>query len=508
MPWSISEHHDECPSDESWAVVKDDTDEVVGCHSSNDDAKSQLAALNAAEADEERSLVSRLIEHIRAFFSPPPEEPKEQAISSLRLYEQVWAALDRAYPEEWPWLTDFYVDDDGSMFAIFAAAGKIFRTDFTIQDEQVELGERIQVTETFTPVTSTRIFRQADGRHRWISISATSTLNRCAEIDSRDLFDSFVAHARETGEYPYRCFCHRGEEFTTGQADFLARDGNCYISSGIYDDTELARMEIAARQKEPDYWGDSIGYNPTTEPEMASISGIEIPVYRSGINAEISTLPEGMAAAWFTSGSIMEVNMKRQMNDLEFGAFVKLFDDNEEQARAWLEENVDPTNRTIEEREMVTRENGENGAEPEPTPDTSQLTEAIRDKQELAQVFELDDAAIAAIVERMNETGLNSQLEAMTESLADLARAIETIQRGVATQVQVASEHTKRLEALERDEGDKQDSWVKDLPPRVTMPIRVTHRPSVAHSRRQTEPASSDLAARAEGTLANMRSTT
>jgi len=393
---------------------------------------------------------------------------------------------------------------------VFASDGKLHRVNFTIQGEQIVLGERTQVTETFTPVSTTRVFRQADGRHRWLSISATAVLNRCAEIDARDLFDSFVTHATETGEYPYRCFCHRGEQFRTGQADFLARDGNCYITSGLYDDTELARREIAALEKDPAYWGESIGYEPLAGPETVEVGGVGIPVYRNGIHTEISTLPEEMAAAWFTSTSIIsEAQMERQMGDIEYKVFVdKLFEGDEDKARVWLEENVDPANRAIEEREMITRDNDA------PPPVEPSETEPVEpdDVEPVQPVIELDDSAVEAITARVVEsevvTSLNERIDSLMASVEALAKTAEGLQRSVTAQLKTAGDHKNRLEALERDEAEKQDGWVKDLPLRATMPaIRVTHRPSLAHSRRQAD-GGEDYAARADATLASMNTRT
>lgn len=53
MPWHTVQNHSECPSSRPWAVVKDDTGEVEGCHPSREAANDQLAALHAAEADQE-----------------------------------------------------------------------------------------------------------------------------------------------------------------------------------------------------------------------------------------------------------------------------------------------------------------------------------------------------------------------------------------------------------------------------------------------------------------------
>jgi hypothetical protein len=48
MPWSIS---DNAPGCDGYAVVKDDTGEVVTCHKTKDDAEAHLKALYASEAD-------------------------------------------------------------------------------------------------------------------------------------------------------------------------------------------------------------------------------------------------------------------------------------------------------------------------------------------------------------------------------------------------------------------------------------------------------------------------
>src|SRR4249919_2787675 len=49
MPWHKVQDSSECPSDKPWAVVKDSDGSVAGCHASEADADSQLAALYASE---------------------------------------------------------------------------------------------------------------------------------------------------------------------------------------------------------------------------------------------------------------------------------------------------------------------------------------------------------------------------------------------------------------------------------------------------------------------------
>lgn len=49
MPWHIAKSG--CPDEKPFAVVKDDTGAVVGCHTSEEGAKAQLAALYANEKE-------------------------------------------------------------------------------------------------------------------------------------------------------------------------------------------------------------------------------------------------------------------------------------------------------------------------------------------------------------------------------------------------------------------------------------------------------------------------
>lgn len=52
MPWHKVQDHSECSAGEPWAVVRDATGEVEGCHASEEAADRQLAALYAAEGRE------------------------------------------------------------------------------------------------------------------------------------------------------------------------------------------------------------------------------------------------------------------------------------------------------------------------------------------------------------------------------------------------------------------------------------------------------------------------
>jgi phage head maturation protease len=55
MPWDIVPDEPRCPASEPWGVVKEADDELEGCHASRAEALAQLAALNAAEENENMS---------------------------------------------------------------------------------------------------------------------------------------------------------------------------------------------------------------------------------------------------------------------------------------------------------------------------------------------------------------------------------------------------------------------------------------------------------------------
>lgn len=473
MPWTTADvdEHNKGLTDaqkETWVKVAndrlkaclDDEGEQETCEASA--IKQANSAVSTKKTDEERSLLRSLWESIRQLFEPH----LERATSFANLYEQVAGALYSS--NEMAWLHDLYRDDDGSMFAIASERGKLYRVLITASAEGVALGEWVAVAEEFKPIaqaTRTSVIRQADGRHRWLSISCTNVLNKEGEIDSRALFDSFVARAKETGEYPYRTFWHQGEALSYGRADFLARDEGVFITSGLYDEgNALAEAEMAALNRDAEKWGESINYLPTVAPTMLEVmKGVHIPTYEAGKLREISFLPADKASAWFTTVRAQEV--KRMRADVK-AALIELLDGDEERADEFAA-LVDGTNREIAEAGLVSRE-AEAEGDPEPALDP-EPTEAPR--VEVEREVELDEAALALIAKQFAEllAPLTEKLEAMEAALGVLGKEGERSRELF----------DKRFVALEKDEGEKKRQWLADMPRRETL--KVTHRPREAN---------------------------
>lgn len=421
MPWHKVKNHSACPASKPIAVVKDEGGKVVGCHATEKGANKQLAALHAAEG---RSM--ELMERMRE-----------------RLVNAISMAFDDLEPEN-----DGKVDDH-----------RLFTRTVIQRDDK-------------------------NDTYRWFSVSAVAARNRVGEVDSRALFDSFVAIANVTGRYPERDFMHLGrwgKEFRLGQCDFMARDGNVFVTSGLYYDTELARMEIAAREKNPDDWGDSVEFLLLDDPAWDGGT----PVFEMGFLRFIATVPEKMAASHFTSGVVMDMEVDRMaMDKQQLDAFVKLFGD-KDKARKWLEKYVDDVEDAIQEAGMMTRSLSDEPAGDDPS-ETVAPTEVTIDFEGAVE------EEMQVIVARSLEPVLQ-QVKAMGDQIAELIKGLQSL---TDVSNENATALTERIVALERDEEEKQHEWLEDIPAKSL--VRVTHRPSeVARSNGGRE----SLAERAESAM-------
>jgi len=389
---------------------------------------------------------------------------------------------------DYPWLIDLYVDE-GDMYAIVAHMARLYRVPVTVNESDVTLGQPEEVVEAFEAVSDNErtvsVIRQKDGRYRWVNISATATLNRNGEIDSRALFDSFVDHIERTGEYPVLNFFHTG--LTLGQSDFVARDGYCYITSGLFDDTPIGNAAARGVSKEPEYWGNSIEFS-AFDYEMAEIAeDVRVPVYKRGVNPAIALLPEQDAAHLMTGYIAVtqrEVGMKASVKD----AIGRLFGDEDEELAAQVNEQlegaVDQRNRNIEEGNMIARSTDDVEAEAEDaeaiTDDETDAEDGETEAEMTEHEIVLDEEMLETLGDLVADRLQARQQETYAEILRGISEAVESLEGSVAN-IQEATngaiEHiNQRLAALEVDETERVREIVQDLP--ASPRSRVIFRPS------------------------------
>lgn len=252
---------------------------------------------------------------------------------------------------------DVYIDTD-TTYALITKDGRLYKMPVMVDVENnITTGDMQEIVMVATPVTGRQlsIKRSVDGTIRWFALPAcTAALNRSGEIDSRKLFDSFIEYVNRTNDYPELDFFHAGkrEQLVLGKADWIARDGINYCASGTFYNTSIALAAAKSIEENQNYWGLSIAYIPTSEPDVIRTKeNFEIPVYNSGINRFISLLPEDAAASILTSISTKEeVN---RMNDKVKEALKKLIGDDQVLLQE-METKLDAINRSAET--MITRD--------------------------------------------------------------------------------------------------------------------------------------------------------
>ena len=425
---------------------------------------------------------------------------KERAVSIDDVLWNLYVEIIREKPTAY--VHGFYMEDS-KMFAVISDEGKLYRAAIKFKKDGAVIGEewfevemKFESTERSSdadistaqlvaeqrkPSTYT-IWRNKDGRYRWISVSCSAVLNRSGSIDSRDLMDSFIESIEKGADYPYRDFYHLGEQYRTGQADFIAREGYLLVTSGLYDeDNELAEMEIAARQRNPEYWGDSIEFVTSEKADKIEVmEGVEIDIYNHGVLMAISTLPEENAAALFTGHT--ELEEVTRMNDREFAALVKMYDGDEEKAQAFID-GITPTNREIVEDGYVARSTDELEAEaetekPAESDETEEEDVEAETESEDEDVTELviDDADLPALREALFEDPRIQALFEVPALIVAIAGEMDTLTQTLAERDESITHLMDAMEGLERSEDAKKKEWSDDIGTRARNILQVSYR--------------------------------
>ena len=398
-----------------------------------------------------RAAARKLVRIYREMDEEPPESIVEmaRAISLEQLTEQITLALEERGLD--CWLHDI-VMDDGQLYVVVSDDGRLWRYPVRVRGDAVELGEAEAIALTVQP--RTQIIRQADGRVRWLSISCTAFLNRVGEIDSTALFDDMIRRAYETDRWPERQIYHLGSRFRTGQVDGMWRDGVCLITTGVWDDSELARAEIAALEESSEEWGESIRYK-LLKSEDVEIEGVQIPVCTAGEMIEVSLVPAHRAAALYTRTIVR----RGVMRDDILNVLRKLFKGDEEKIEQFAQ-LVDEVNERASDPGMIARA--------EETADQTAQVEA-----EEVQAVEIDDAVLDQLVQRSVEAmraELEQQEQVTETSVAELRAALQELQTRM-------SDLEERIAKLEQDEETKMAERIADLGRRQQRSVQVTYRP-------------------------------
>lgn len=429
---------------------------------------------------------------------------KTDAISMPNIYSLVASKLQEQMNSDGTWraLIDVYLDGS-SMYVVTGVNGLLYKSALTLSGGSIALGDPQLVEVDYKPINQSnnlRVIRQADGKYRWFAFPAsTAVLNRSGELDSRELFQNFVRRIDEgLAPYPYLSFYHVGEKLVLGQADFAKVEDYTYLLSGIFADDALSQAARRAIENNPNYYGTSIGYIyvPDMVERVTVSEGITIPVYKDGINHEVSILAEKDAACLYTGIFVQKEGVNR-MNKKTLDELEKLAGEDPEAKKMVdaLAEKVDAINTDITEKNLVRREQ-------EATTETDQTPaqeEAPAEKPEDTpapepQEIVMDEAAMNALAERVAGAVAPLYDEKINTLAADTSKQLEAL----SSQLKAITDRIAKLE----EPLEKQVSQAIQDMPRSTA--RLIYRPT---ERQAAQPESTDqvsLEDIAQDTLANL----
>lgn len=438
------------------------------------------------------NLIEQLQSVLRALFAlnGTGAGQRERAISVNNIIEQVLSQA-RNQEDGWYWFYDL-VADEGEFFAVFGRDGRLYRAPVTVDGTTATMGQLQEVEVQYVPA-QTRSFAisrdQATGRQRYTRIVSTSFLLRgaLAEIDSTELYDSFIEHAERTGQYPIASLLHLGAAARIGQADFLTRDGFCYIESGLFDDTELARQVITGLIIDPDFWGTSIEFAPL-QNRIETLAGIDVTIWTRGIHLSSDTLPEQQAAALFTTAMTRQLQVREQMTEEQRATLQRLG-----VAPAQIDTLAKQT-RQVNDEEAQSRIARAAAAATDPaaagvvvtgaTDAADAGTDAADDTGPDEFELELTEEIVGQIAEQVR-AGFAADATLVTRLAEQIVAAPafqQAIQTALAPLANRATQIEARLQPLERDENQR----VREVAQQLPAKIRVV--PAGNRARSQAQP--------------------
>lgn len=362
----------------------------------------------------------------------------------------IWRFIDKIWNLTWnadEYFVDLLIEQNGFTVLVFDNESNLYARTVTISGDDVSLGERVRVTESYEILadgTNTssedvsedtenrmvrfrgtmQVHRQKDGTYRWLMRAAIAVLNRVLELDSTALFDEFVNRFK-SGDFPipYLTLRHQPKDgFYMGDVDYVGRDGFVLVASGTFDDDPenilAQKAALSISQDTEGFWGVSIGFQleqddpmPETLRQVIRMEQgdviLEIPVYNKGTLVECSILDETECASFFTdvvSMEVLDAMPKELRNRNDRKELLKLFG-TDEAVDEFLEGN-DELNRDITERGLITRD--------------TELDEIADELDSQTDVLETDDDAQETDDETDDEITDDESIEIDDDLFADL----------------------------------------------------------------------------------------
>ena len=417
--------------------------------------------LGVTRKESKRSLIERVIAAIKG-----KATTKEESLNQFqgRIYTAFSAqfpasqnyGLDYSIPSASPWIVDVFPDHviisygedffsatmmiapDGSIdFAEQSAWVKVKKLEAWVEKAaRVKEGRRNATTDQSrlqqihdlaveNGATCPLIYKQADGRHRWILLSSNSYQDRDGEIVSQAAQEADTERLTATKQYGPLRLWHMGYPDTTtkeagpgvdiGDCDYSRMIGRVRVESGTFRDERIA----AAIKGRSDQWAGSLGFfHGIDQPDQEGVfNGIQ--------TFERSLLPAGRQSAYFAPlAAIIKENSDMTTKEQKVKELADLLGD-QALADAVIKQ-VGATEKAADERALRYKQAAETQAEVTPAEkaakkvDVEDILEAIMPEIEAAIDKKLAGMKEAATKEASDRAALTEQIAALQQTVKEL----------------------------------------------------------------------------------------
>lgn len=271
MPYSI---RNDGPEDKPWCVYLSETDEKLGCTTSESEAEDMIAAI---EANKEEKAVEVSYEErarrVRDAFWRTEYGVKEWVVETFDSY-----LITRNDENGYMYKHEYSEGEEGFEFEEGVQVEHSYEEKQvsllnTVLDMVKKVWDKVKGEPAPEPPKNLFITKETDEGHRWVFVSSTALLDLENEIVARAAVEASLARAAETKVYGPLIFWHQ-PEISFGECDFQARDGLCLVESGLWDTSELAEAARKSLEADPEAWKPSIGFVPVKPPlENVAING-------------------------------------------------------------------------------------------------------------------------------------------------------------------------------------------------------------------------------------------
>jgi hypothetical protein len=410
----------------------------------------------------------------------------ERTIALGQIWSQVSSHINALDPDDWNlwhWLQDLYYDQ-GQLFAITISAGRLYQWPVTVDGDNVTVGEPVAVQVQFTEASESEsshrlrqalrggsVVRQAsDGRWIGCSILCTATVNKMGILDSRKLFDSFVARFRGDGSEYINLLHLGGEQSRVGVLRHIWREDKLLV--GLYEFTpgdpvaEACARTLAA--DEEGFWGGSIEFQHFGEPLLVEVAeGIKLPTTHDGQLLGYSIARNQDCAAWYTGNLVME----RTMTEKDRAIALEMLGD--EALVDELASRLGEANRTL--AGAITYTTGE-----------AQADEAQADEGAAAEpaaggdlmVYELEPDALEQLADQVAQhRTVSGRFEALHQELQTrVSVVLEQLEALTADVESRAATLNERLAKLEQDDQQRYRQYDLEKPKQPVVKFGVRPR--------------------------------